>query len=76
MEAYTRRCEDEPPDQIQNVKSNHDINRGVKHTMGYLYRLLLWRGTVHHRSGRSMFTGGSISSRWLHMVLGTGEYEG
>lgn len=40
MEYYARRCEDEPPDQIQNIKGNDNSNRGIKHTMGDIYRLL------------------------------------
>lgn len=68
--------EDEPPDQIQNVKSNDNSDRGTKYTLGDLYRLLLWRGTILHRTGSFMCTGSSISDRWLHLVLGTGKYEG
>jgi hypothetical protein len=75
MRFSKRRCEDEPPDQIQDVKSNDNRNRGVKYTVGNLHRILLWLGSILYRSGSLMCTGGGISSRWLHLVLGIGEYE-
>lgn len=76
MEYRTRKCKDEPPDQIQTPKGNDNSHRGIKHTLGDLYRLLLWRGTVLHRAGSLMHTGSGIDSRWLRLVLGTGEHEG
>ena len=75
MEHYVLRVEDEPPDQIQNIKSNHNTDRGIKHTLEHFYRLLLWRGTLHHRSGSSLSAGGGIGNRWLYLVLGTGKHE-
>jgi len=75
MKYYTQGCEDEPPDQIQNSKGNDNSNWGVKHTMGNLYRLLLWRGTVFHRAGGFMCTGSGIADRWLYLVLGTRKHE-
>ena len=69
------RYEDEPPHKVQNVKSNDNSNRSPKHSLGYLYRLLLWRGAILHRSGRFMCPGSGFSSRWLNLVLGNGEYE-
>ena len=75
-ENKIRSYEDEPPNKIQNVKSNDNINRGIKYTMGYIYRLLLWRGTVLHRSGGFMCASSGICGRWLYLVLGTGKYEG
>ena len=57
------------------VESNDHRHRGIKHSLGYLYRLLLWRGTVLHRRGGAMCSGGGFTDRWLHLVLGTGEHE-
>lgn len=69
------RCEDEPPNQICHVKGNHYSNWCVEHTGEHLRRLLLWRGTVLHRSGRLVCSNSGGFSRWLYMVLGARKYE-
>ena len=71
-----RRIEDEPPSEIPDPKSNDRSVRSIKYTVGNVHRLLFWRWTLLRRSGRLMSAGGSISSRWVHLVLGTGEHEG
>jgi len=76
MEYRKRKQEDEPPDQIQTSKGNDNNCRGIKHTLGDLYRFLLWRGTVLHRNGILRSSGSGITSRWLRVVLGIGEHEG
>ena len=48
---------------------------GAIDTLGHLYRLLLWRGTILHRAGLLMCTNVSGLGRWPYMVLGNGKYE-
>ncbi len=68
-------CEDEPPSKIQHPERYHNLPGSSQHSAEHLYRLLLWRGTVHHRSGSFMCAGSGICDRWLYLVLGTGEHE-
>jgi hypothetical protein len=70
------RCDDEPPSKIQTPEIANHSNWSLNHTLGHLHRLLLWRGTLHHKSGGLMCIGSDFPVRWLHLVLGDGKYEG
>jgi hypothetical protein len=53
-EYESMRYEDEPPDRILSSKGDYHSSWCPGDTMKHVRRLLLWRGTLLHRSGRSM----------------------
>ncbi len=76
MKFQVERDKDEPPNQVQNAEGDDDSYRGIEHTLGDFYRLLLWGRAVLHRIGSFMRPSFSIADRRLYLVLGFGKYEG